>query len=588
VNTKSPRFKNGRPVKQELVTITRNGRTVVRMSLEPAATSSLRDEVVAPVAGKEGWVSLINGRDLSGWKTHPEQPGNWRVEHGVVVAEGPPISHLYTERSDFTDFHVYMEVKVSEGGDSGLHFRSPYGPSHEFSGRRYPGGYEVQIRSDDLGSLVAFYDTPHQTSSAPRPAPDSWIALEVIAIENHVVVKINGHVALDFNDRNHHFRKGHLALQCAGDVQETKVQVRKLLIKELSAPAQSSDVWTGWPADAPPPAIAPFDAEQAKAHQEAWAKHLGVPVEQEIILGQDKNGKEVTLAMVLIPPGEFLLGSTAEEQSIFLHMAKAAQDERAISGIPAEGPQRRVRITKPFWLSRHEVTIGQFRRFAEAAIYKTDAERDGLGGKAIVDGNWKQSPEFIWDSDLGFPQTDDHPVSNVTWNDAAAFSKWLSNHSGWTFTLPTEAQWEYACRAGTETYWHSGDSEAGVEQYGWVGTNSRGAPHPVGLLKPNAFGLYDMHGNLWEWCADWFALDTYAKSSQGDPTGPSAGAERVLRGGSWITLTRRCRTAHRGHYSLGYRISYLGFRVAAALPDAKLSESPSESKPKEAASEPFE
>lgn len=231
-------LKDGQPVKQELVKITRDGRTVVRMSLETIAASSSHNEVIVPVAGNDGWVSLMNGRDLSGWKTHPEQPGNWRVEDGIVVAEGPPISHLYTERSDFTNFHVYMEVKVSDGGDSGLHFRSPYGPSHEFSGRRYPAGYEAQIRTDDSGSLVAFLDERHQHSSAPMPAPESWIALEVIAIENHLVIRINGHVSLDFHDKNYRYRQGHLALQCAGDIGETRLQVRKLLIKELPAPAK--------------------------------------------------------------------------------------------------------------------------------------------------------------------------------------------------------------------------------------------------------------------------------------------------------------------------------------------------------------
>jgi formylglycine-generating enzyme required for sulfatase activity len=114
------------------------------------------------------------------------------------------------------------------------------------------------------------------------------------------------------------------------------------------------------------------------------------------------------------------MGSTKDEQAIFLYSAKAAEDGRAAYGIPSEGPQRRVRITKPFWLSRHEVTIGQFRRFAEAADYKTDAERDGLGGKSIVDHEWKQSPQYVWNGDLGYPQSENHPVSTVTWNDAAA------------------------------------------------------------------------------------------------------------------------------------------------------------------------
>jgi formylglycine-generating enzyme required for sulfatase activity len=322
---------------------------------------------------------------------------------------------------------------------------------------------------------------------------------------------------------------------------------------------------TPWPADAPPPAIAPFDSEQAKKHQEAWAKHLGVPVEKVMVLGKDKDGKDVKLSMVLIPPGEFLLGSPDDEQAKFLALAQAAGDTRSIYGIPAEGPQRSVRITKPFWLGRHEITMAQFRRFVEAANYKTVAERDGLGGFALVDHEWQQSTHFFWSSNLGFPQTESHPVSNVTWDDATAYCEWLTQQSGWPVSLPSEAQWEYACRAGTTTYFHSGNSEVGVERYAWVGPKSNGGPRPAGLLKPNAFGLYDMHGNMWEWCADWFGLDSYAKGPLDDPTGPSVGSEHVIRGGGWITYTRRCRAAHRGHYPPDKRISYLGFRVAAEI-----------------------
>ena len=152
----------------------------------------------------------------------------------------------------------------------------------------------------------------------------------------------------------------------------------------------NSESWGGWPADAPKPAIAPFDDEQAKEHQMAWAKYLGVPLEREIDLGD-----EVTLSLVLIPPGEFMMGSSMAERSKFLEEARVAEDPYGIERIPGE-ILHRVRITSPFWLSRHEVTLEQFRQFTEEAAYKTEAERDGTGGIAGLNGQWTRDPRVIW------------------------------------------------------------------------------------------------------------------------------------------------------------------------------------------------
>ena len=315
-------------------------------------------------------------------------------------------------------------------------------------------------------------------------------------------------------------------------------------------------------ADAPAPAIAPFDAATANKHQQAWADYLGVPVEQEVDLGND-----VKLTMVLIPPGEFVMGSPAEEWTRFLEEAKAADDRWAIERIPTEGPRHRVRITRAFRLGRHEVTVGQFRQFVEQSGYKTDAERDGQGGRGLVDGEWVQDPRFIWNTDPGFAQMDEHPVVNVSWNDAVAFCEWLSKKEGVTCVLPSEAQWEYACRAGTSTFRHCGDDEATLQEYAWFSVNSGGKTHPVGELLANGFGLHDMHGNVWEWCADYWATDYYAESPPNDPSGPSTGSDRVNRGGSWDYHARRCRSAHRIRHSPDYRYYNLGFRPASVLVD---------------------
>jgi formylglycine-generating enzyme required for sulfatase activity len=243
-------------------------------------------------------------------------------------------------------------------------------------------------------------------------------------------------------------------------------------------------------------AIAPFDAATARKHQEAWAKYLGVPV-------------EFTNSIVLIPPGEFDMGSTEAEVAKFQEQAKAMNlRSRHIDRVATEVPKHRVRITKPFWLGIHEVTRGQFRRFVGDRSYKTEAERDGKGGFGILDGQWKQDPRFVWNRDLGFEQADDHPVVNVSWNDVTAFCAWLSEKEGEKSHLPSESQWEYACRVGTTTTWYSGDDEDALKDHARFSLNAGGKMHPVGQKSPNAWGLYDMHGNAWEWCQDWWGIAT--------------------------------------------------------------------------------
>lgn len=227
----------------------------------------------------------------------------------------------------------------------------------------------------------------------------------------------------------------------------------------------------------------------------------------------------------------------------------------------------KITITKPFAISRHEVTRGQFRTFVHETGYETEAERHGQGGYGLVDGKWKRDPRFIWSADPGFPQTDDHPVVNISWNDAVAFCHWLSQKKGAEYHLPTEAQWEYACRAGTTAAWHCGQSDATLEEYAWFTANAADKTHPVGQLKPNPWTLYDTHGNVWEWCADRYGSDYYGQSPSDDPVGSSAGPLRVARGGCWALPARICRAAYRDDNTpLGHNYD-LGFRLAAVLVD---------------------
>jgi formylglycine-generating enzyme required for sulfatase activity len=150
----------------------------------------------------------------------------------------------------------------------------------------------------------------------------------------------------------------------------------------------------------------------------------------------------------------------------------------------------------------------------------------------------------------------------VTWNDARAFCDWLSKKEGKQYRLPTEAEWEYACRAGSPSRFHFGNDEAELGQYAWYSENSKGQTHPVGQKKANAFGLHDMHGNVWQWCADWYDSAYYQNSPKEDPQGPNtAGASRVIRGGSWDDSPRLCRSAYRPCDAPSSRLSDLGFRV---------------------------
>ncbi len=182
----------------------------------------------------------------------------------------------------------------------------------------------------------------------------------------------------------------------------------------------------------------------------------------------------------------------------------------------------------------HEVTVGQFKAFVQATGYKTEAETDGEGGEGRIEGPWQQRPEFNWiNLGMGKEQTDEHPVVNVSWNDAVAFCNWLSNKEGKTYKLPTEAQWEYTCRAGSTTRWHFGDNEAELEQYAWYVKNHSGLSKPVGEKLPNGFGVFDMYGNVAERCSDRMSSEYYASSPVDNPDGPRSEGARVARGGAF-------------------------------------------------------
>jgi formylglycine-generating enzyme required for sulfatase activity len=324
----------------------------------------------------------------------------------------------------------------------------------------------------------------------------------------------------------------------------------------------------------PARAVAPFDAERARALQQEWADHLRRKVVETVDLGGG-----ATLELVLIPPGVFTMGSPGGEQGRF-------NDE-----FNDEGPAHEVELTKPFWIGRFEVTRGQFRRFVDAAEYKTEAEKDGKGGGGYDADkqDFFSDSKYTWRS-TGFAQTDEHPVVNVSSNDAMAFCAWLGRKTGGKVRLPTEAEWEYSCRAGTTTRFSGGDSDTSLRRVANIADLSLKAKWdysnltnkefqkilkewfdevswddgyaftaPVGQFRANAFGLYDMHGNAWEWCADWYGK--YSEGRLRDPEGAAAGSFRVLRGGGFDGAARNCRSAFRSRVEPAVRFLNLGFRV---------------------------
>ncbi len=269
------------------------------------------------------------------------------------------------------------------------------------------------------------------------------------------------------------------------------------------------------------------------------------------------------MTLVRIAPGSFLMGSPDSD-------AMAEPDEK---------PQHKVFIAKPFDLGATQVTVEQFRRFVDAERYKSDAEKDSRGGYGWNQsaGKFEQAPKYTW-RNSGFSQGDDHPVVNVSWNDAVAFCAWLSKKEGGSYRLPTEAEWEYACRAGTTTRYSCGDDPEGLVLVGNVADATLKAKYPgvtainasdealytaaVGRYRANAWGLYDLHGNVWEWCSDGYDSRYYAKSPAADPLGLSAAIDRVIRGGSWYSEARDARSAFRGRSGMEFRSNFLGFRLA--------------------------
>ena len=403
----------------------------------------------------------------------------------------------------------------------------------------------------ESGSPVAerqgYVDTPTTSIITPRPASrgTSTTRQRVLAVVVLACVVLAG-VVIAITQKN---GTNERRMAAPGRPSDADPDTKKTA--EGGHPPKATG-WHGWPADAPPPAIAPFDAEQAQQHQEAWAKYLGVPVEYTNTIG---------MKFRLIPPGEFTMGSTPEEID---EAIRSASNQHWSDCIQSEGPRHKVILTQPIYIGVHEVTQTKY----EKVVGQNPSHFAPMGaGKAAVIGM----------------DTTNHPVEMVSWNDAAEFCAKLSQQEklkpfyfragetvtpldGTGYRLSTEAEWELACRAGTTTKFWIDDNEKSLAVVGWFATNSGQRTHVVAELKANPFGLYDVHGNTEEWINDWWEPTYYSQFQEQaaiNPNGPSSvGSYRVFRGGGWGDTGLGCRSTDRDGGDPAGRIEHIGFRVA--------------------------
>jgi formylglycine-generating enzyme required for sulfatase activity len=290
-------------------------------------------------------------------------------------------------------------------------------------------------------------------------------------------------------------------------------------------------------------------AERVQALQQQTARALGLSVEFRDDLESGGQGP----VMVVIPAGRFLMGSPEGE----LERRVAERQHEAQVAV--------------FAIGKYAVTVGQFKRFVEARGYRTEAEKGG-GCNYWMGSEWKQDPDKNW-RNPGFPQTDNHPVVGVGWNDAMLYVDWLSEQSGQQYRLPTEAEWEYACRAGTATPFYFVGETISTDQANYDGNYVYGKGRKgiyrektieVGQFPANAWGLHDMHGNVWEWTCSEYDKN-YGGAELHCVSDPNSSGPRVVRGGSWSREPEGLRSAARLRGDPRGWDDHGGFRLARTL-----------------------
>jgi formylglycine-generating enzyme required for sulfatase activity len=253
--------------------------------------------------------------------------------------------------------------------------------------------------------------------------------------------------------------------------------------------------------------------------------------------GVETIANSVGMTLARIPAGEFLMGSPDSDKD----------------AVPHEKPQHPVKISRLFYLGVHEVTQGQFKQVMGA----NPSRFTGSDDLPVDQATWYEAIDFC--NALSVKEKRP-PYYRVTPSKGGEPSVEIAGGTG--YRLPAEAEWEYACRAGSTGRYFFGDDESVLATRAWSGVNSGNKTHPVGQMPANAFGLHDMHGNLWEWCWDWYDEHAHANARTDNPTGPASGVARVARGGSWWNDPKALRSANRWAYGPSGRLRQFGFRVA--------------------------
>jgi eukaryotic-like serine/threonine-protein kinase len=391
-------------------------------------------------------------------------------------------------------------------------------------------GYVTSVKGSLLAQETQVFPLPKPTDRGARRKPFGWLIGGVLAAAAVVgFALMNGEKKTPDSDTS---------ISSIATTSPSSTEAA------TGTPPESTG-WQGWSADAPAPAIAPFESAQAKKHQDAWANHLGVPVE---------TTNSVGAKMILIPPGEFLMG---------------APDSDADAS-PHEKPQHRVTLTKPFAIGATEVTNRQFRQFVVATGYVTQAESDEQGAFDLHPK--ARQPSLIWNK-LGKDET---PVRCVSWEDARRFCEWMTQTEGRVYRLPTEAEWEFACRAGTATRYSFGNNFSDTPAP--PGTDSTPLL-PVAQLPANPFGLFDMHGSVNEMC--WEAGRSFTSEPVTDPLGSLLmNGPAVVKGGAVSSRAARLRSSNRylsdaRHFpGRDFATIVKGFRVVAEIGSSPVGQSP--------------
>jgi formylglycine-generating enzyme required for sulfatase activity/serine/threonine protein kinase len=505
----------------------------------PAVDTNTNPTVVDNVVGKVDAAGRVANEQVRARATDAAQAlmgqaeflgGTWVVEGRELVqtglaAEGPGGMVLFGDLhwTDY-DFTVYFTLDLlGEKGNGCVSFffrkTLPNVPNANDIGFNFCGG----DRDEGGAGITAFEDGNERGLRQVdfRFVRQKWYRARVSVRRSHVVCTLhddgeNEVVRLVVDDDRH--PNGRVGL----GTENSSYRFKNI---KVTAP-DGKTMWEMPPATGKLPGQAggKRDVHSGVVGRPDAGPALKTPSSREPI----KNSIGMTLK--LIPAGDFLMGSPDSDRD--------AQDE--------EKPRHRVRITRPFYLGTTEVTQGQYR----AVTGKNPSSNRG---------------------------SDDLPVEELTWNAAITFCNKLSAKEGLTpyfqsgtgapsggdgYRLPTEAEWEYACRAGSLSRFSFGDDEASLGEYAWVDGSSGNKTHPVGQKRPNAWGLYDMHGNVPEWCGDWYESRYYSQSPSADPIGPSQAAVRVYRGGWCYNVPRDCRSAFRGRDAPDDQSGGPGFRVA--------------------------